>query len=135
MNNPEKKTMSSNRSFGVLFFCVFGALFVYGRNSGWFPFVNWTLALLSGLTLIVALCFPAILSPFHRAWFLLGEMLGKIVSPVVLGVIFFGLLTPVGLVTRLFGRDELRLKKRESSSHWVEREPAGPPPESFNNQF
>ena len=129
------KSMPSTRSFGLLFTLVFAALASYAYFMHWQRAVYVTAASLSIITIAVTLLAPKLLSPFNRAWFLLGEMLGKIVSPVVLGVIFFGLLTPVGLFTRLFGRDELRLKKRESSSHWVEREPAGPPPESFNNQF
>jgi hypothetical protein len=129
------ESMPSTRSFGLLFTLVFAALASYAFFMDWRRAIYVAAASLSAITIVVTLFAPNLLSPFNRAWFLLGEMLGKIVSPVVLGIIFFGLLTPVGFITRLFGRDELRLKKAEASSHWVERKPAGPSPESFNNQF
>lgn len=62
-------------------------------------------------------------------------LLGKIVSPIVLGIIFFLLISPVALVTRAFGRDALRLKAAETGSLWITRTPPGPDPESFKNQF
>jgi hypothetical protein len=65
----------------------------------------------------------------------LGELMGKVVSPLVLGVIFFVLLTPVGLIGRLLGRDELRLKRTNSESYWIDRVPPGPAGDSFKNQF
>ncbi|NQY99023.1 MAG: hypothetical protein HRT82_17865, partial [Henriciella sp.] len=65
----------------------------------------------------------------------LGYLIGRIVSPIVLGVIFFILMTPIGVVQRLFGRDELRLKPQNTNSHWKVREPAGPEPASFKQQF
>ena len=127
--------MPSTRSFGLLFTLVFAALGIYAFFMGWRWAIYVAAASLSAITILVTLFAPNLLSPFNRAWFLLGEMLGKIVSPVVLGIIFFGMLAPVGFITRLFGRDELRLKNAEASSHWIERKPAGPSPESFNNQF
>jgi hypothetical protein len=65
----------------------------------------------------------------------LGILLGRIFSPFVLGVIFFVLLTPISILTRLFGRDELKLKKRSLESYWVDRSPPGPPLDSFKNQY
>ena len=85
--------------------------------------------------MILTLLAPQWLRPFNRAWFLLGELLGKIVSPIVLGVIFFLLITPVALVGRLLGRDELRLKRKPVNSYWVDRTPPGPEADSFKNQF
>ena len=89
----------------------------------------------SALFVLVAFWAPQILSPLNRLWFSLGLLLGKIVSPIVLGLIFFLLITPVSLVTRLFGRDELKIKKRTVESYWVDRSPPGPPSESFKNQY
>ena len=85
---------------------------------------------------LVGFVAPKILRPLNWLWFQLGQLLGKIVSPIVLGAIFFLLLTPVSLVTRLFGRDELRIKRKASqTSYWLDRAPPGPAPESFKNQF
>jgi hypothetical protein len=84
---------------------------------------------------LAALAAPRALRPLNKAWFWLGQLLGKVVSPIVLGIIFYGLLTPVAVAGRLLGRDELRLKRRPVSSYWVERQPPGPESDSFNHQF
>ena len=137
MTTDHEQTLPSERSFGLLF----GAVFVLLAAYGWF-FKSWSsvveLSLLGVALAFVLLGFvaPKILSPLNWLWFQLGQLLGKIVSPIVLGAIFFLLLTPVSLVTRLFGRDELRLKRKASqTSYWLDRAPPGPAPESFKNQF
>ena len=137
LTTGQPQTLPSERSFGLLFGVVFALLAAYG----WF-FKSWPLAVLLSLVAIavtfVLLGFvaPKVLSPLNWLWFQLGQLLGKIVSPIVLGAIFFLMLTPVSLVTRLFGRDELRLKRKASqTSYWLDRAPPGPEPESFKNQF
>lgn len=137
MTTNHEQTLPSERSFGLLF----GAVFVLLAAYGWF-FKSWSsvveLSLLGVALAFVLLGFvaPKILSPLNWLWFQLGQLLGKIVSPIVLGAIFFLLLTPVSLVTRLFGRDELCLKRKASqTSYWLDRAPPGPAPESFKNQF
>lgn len=125
----------SNRSFGFLFTGVFILLAGYGayRGSEQTVVYGW---LGAGIFVAFAtLLFPKALTPFNKAWFLLGELLGKIVSPVVLGIIFFVLITPTGLLTRFFGRDELRVKKQAGPTYWIDRNPPGPAPDSFKNQF
>jgi len=84
---------------------------------------------------VATLLSPQLLAPLNRLWYGLGVLLGKIISPIVLGLIFFVLITPVSLVTRLFGRDELKMKKRNVESYWVDRSPPGPPSDSFKNQY
>jgi hypothetical protein len=74
-----------------------------------------------------------LLAPLNRAWFGLSLFLGKVVSPIVLSIIFFVLIAPVALITRLFGRDALLLKKRQASTYWVDKESIEPG--SFKNQF
>ena len=137
MTTDQTHPLPSERSFGLLF----GAVFVLLAAYGWF-FKSWSsvveLSLLGVALAFVLLGFvaPKILSPLNWLWFQLGQVLGKIVSPIVLGAIFFLLLTPVSLVTRLFGRDELRLKREAlQTSYWLDRAPPGPAPESFKNQF
>ena len=83
----------------------------------------------------MTLAAPRLLAPFNLAWFKLGLLMGKVVSPIVLGIIFFVLLTPVAVIGRLFGRDELRLKRKAVQSYWIERVPPGPDGDSFKNQF
>lgn len=78
---------------------------------------------------------PGVLAPLNRAWFRLGGLMAAIVNPIVLGLIFFGLLTPVALVGRLFGRDELGLRRQARDSYWISRLPAPLDLESFKRQF
>jgi hypothetical protein len=77
-----------------------------------------------------------VLSPLNRLWLRFGLLLHKIVSPLVLGIMFFLVITPIGLLMRAVGKDLLRLKfDKRSSSYWIERLPPGPPPESLKDQF
>ena len=125
----------SNRNFGFLFAGVFALLSVYAAYYGAdaFKVYGWLAAsLFLGL---VAVAIPGVLTPFCNAWMKLGELISKVVSPLVLGVIFFVLITPIALITRLFGRDELRLKRTSTHSYWIKRTAPGPAGESFKNQF
>lgn len=127
--------LPSNRNFGFLFGGVFALLSAYAGYKGGdaLRIYGWLIAaVVVGLVAIVA---PNLLTPFNKAWMKLGDLMGKVVSPLVLGVIFFVLITPVAFVTRLFGRDEMRLKKTNASSYWVDRIPPGPAGDSFKNQF
>jgi hypothetical protein len=124
--------MPSNQKFGWLFAAIFATGFGYFQwkhSLGW-AFLTAFLAILFAL---VTIFIPAALAPFNRAWFALSLFLGKVVSPFILSLIFFVLIVPVALVTRLFGRDILLLKKRQVSSYWVDKEPIEP--DSFKNQF
>jgi predicted membrane metal-binding protein len=127
--------LASNRSFGLLFTVVL--LIVAGYSWAQDYSGQWIQIWLavSGIFFAVALLFPVALTPLNKMWFALGLLLGKVVSPVVLGVLFFVVITPVAIGTRLFGRDALLLKKRAVSSYWIDRDPAGPKPESFKDQF
>jgi hypothetical protein len=84
----------------------------------------------------VALLWPAVLAPLNRIWTRFGLLLHRIVSPVVLGVMFFGVVTPMGLVMRALGKDPLRLRFDPAArTYWIERRPPGPAPDTLNNQF
>lgn len=132
LNNQSQIKAPTNQKFGWLFTFLFLAFFVYFRwkRSPDLATISASLALFFALVTIVA---PSVLTPLNRAWFALGLSLGKVVSPIVLGAIFFILIAPVALITRLFGRDALLLKKRQVSSYWVDKEPIEP--DSFKNQF
>ena len=126
--------LPSNKKFGLFFSAIFVLIAVYVYLKFRVEFAVFALTI-STLFAIAAFLTPQILSPLNRLWFYLGLLLGKIVSPIVLALIFFVLITPVSLVTRLFGRDELKIKKRTVESYWVDRSPPGPPSESFKNQY
>lgn len=127
-------SLPSERRFGVLFAAIFAVLAVVSLLKGvavW-PWVHGVLAVLFAA---LAAWRPACLAPLNRAWFHLGLLMGRVVSPLTLGVLFFGLITPVGCIGRWLGRDELRLRKQGRSSHWVDREPVGPLADSYKNQY
>lgn len=127
-------TLPTNRKFGWFFAAVFAAFGGYAYWKAWGGVFAAAL-ILSALFAAVTLVAPQLLSPLNRIWYGLGLLLGKIVSPIVLGVIFFVLITPISLITRLFGRDELKMKKRSVDSYWVDRSPPGPSSDSFKNQY
>ena len=137
MTTNHEQTLPSERSFGLLFGAVFALLAAYGWFfKGWSSMLALALVGVALAFVLVGFVAPKILRPLNWLWFQLGQLLGKIVSPIVLGAIFFLLLTPVSLVTRLFGRDELCLKRKASqTSYWLDRAPPGPAPDSFKNQF
>ena len=126
--------LPSNKKFGLFFSAIFVLIAVYLYLKFRVEFAVFAL-ITSTLFAIAAFLTPQVLSPLNRLWFCLGLLLGKIVSPIVLALIFFVLITPVSFVTRLFGRDELKMKKRNVESYWVDRSPPGPPSASFKNQY
>ena len=125
---------SSERSFGLIFAAVFS---IYGC----WPLLHlaeprwWALALAAGFA-VVSLVQPQILRRFNRAWLLLGRLLNRIVSPLVMGAVFFVVLTPIALSARLRGMDVLSLRRRsELASYWIQRPPTPPVVESMKRQF
>lgn len=129
-----KNAVPSDRSFGGLFTAVFTLAGVYTlwRESNVFP---WLFGLAS-LTAAVTMIRPHWLAPLNRAWMKFGELLHRIVSPLVLGVIFYGVFTPVALVMRMAGRDAMKRRFEPAArTYWVERDPPGPDDDSFRDQF
>ena len=86
--------------------------------------------------LVVSLIRPGLLHPLNLIWFRFGMLLHRVVSPLILGLIFFVSVTPVALIMRVLAKDPLRLKfDREARSYWLDRDPPGPAPDSLKNQF
>ena len=125
--------LPSNRKFGFFFTFVFAVAAAYllsSTNMTW----AYIFASASILFLVVTVAKADILLPLNKLWMRFGLLLGMVVSPIVLGIIYFGMFTPIAFVMRLSGRDELRLKFRNEASHWISRsEPIKS--ESFKNQF
>ena len=118
--------LPSDRSFGWTFTGVF-ALVSF--------FQPWVLAL-AAATALVTLIRAHWLAPFKRAWMKFGELLHHVVSPLVLGVIFYGVFTPVGYAMRMFGRDAMKRRyEPQRPSYWEPRDPPGPPDNSFRDMF
>ncbi len=125
---------SSDRTFGLVF-AVFFALVGLAPVRSHRPLRWWALAA-ALLFLAVAIARPAWLRPLNRLWIKLGELLGRIVSPIVMGLLFFVVIAPVGALLRLLGKDPLRLAREpDANTYWIERRPPGPPPETMANQF
>ena len=110
---------SSNKSFGIVFFIVFVIISLY-------PLVNqediriWSLVI-AFIFFILALLNSKILTPFNKIWTRFGLFLGNLISPIVMGIIFFFVVTPIGLLMRLFGKDVLNLKKNKFSTYWIKK--------------
>ena len=131
--NISEIELPSNRKFGFFFVFVLGgaaSYFYYSANVSWaYVFIG-----AASMFLLVTLIKSDALLPLNKLWMRFGLLLGMIVSPIVLGVIFFGLFTPIAILMRLSGRDELRLKFNHKLSHWVTRSEQIKS-ESFKNQF
>jgi Saxitoxin biosynthesis operon protein SxtJ len=125
---------SSDRSFGLVFAAVFSITacwpLLHWQSPRW-----WALAV-AVVFAAVALGRPQLLHPLNRVWLALGRLLHKIVSPLVMGVIFFAAVTPTGWIMRLRGKDVLSLKRRpDLRSYWIRRQPTRPDTETMKNQF
>ena len=111
--------ISSNRSFGIVFFIFFLIIAIY-------PLLEddeiriWSF-ILSLIFLILGLINSEFLTPLNKLWFKVGLLLGKLISPIVIGLIFFFVVTPTGLILKLLKKDILKLRKNSSKTYWVER--------------
>jgi len=126
--------LPSNKKFGLFFAAVFAGVGTYmlATASG---LIAYSMLSASALFLVASLFKPDLLLPLNRLWMRFGLLLGMIISPIVLGIIYFGLFSPIGLLMRFFGRDELRLKLVSGKSHWKERNSETPVATGFKNQF
>ena len=122
--------IGSNRNFGIVFFIVFLIIALY-------PLLNneniryWSL-IISLIFLVLGLINSKILTPFNKLWFKFGIILGKIISPIVMGIIFFLVVTPIGFIMRVLGKDLLNLKYSKDKSYWIEK---NGPKSKMKNQF
>lgn len=125
---------SSNRSFGLVFAAVFTVVALWPLLDGGWP--RWWAAALAALFAVVATLRPAWLAPLNRYWTKLALLLHRVTNPLVMGVIFYAVVTPIALIMRALGKDPLLLRfDRQAASYWIERRPPGPAPESMRRQF
>ena len=114
------KSQSSNRSFGLLFFIFFIVFGLWPVIKG--ETANIYLILISLFFLIFGLINSKILSPFNKAWIKLGEILGLIIAPIIMALVYFIILTPISLILRMFGKDLLGLKfMKKKDTYWIKR--------------
>jgi hypothetical protein len=120
MPRNKKNKINTNRSFGIVFFIVFMIVAIW-------PLLNenevrlWAL-ILSFIFLILGIIKSKILTPFNYAWIKFGIILGTIISPLVMGLVFFLVITPTGLIMRLLGKDVLNKKYSNNLSYWIKRD-------------
>ena len=122
--------ISSNRSFGIVFFIVFLIIALYPLTHS--EEIRIWSSIISLIFLVLGLLNSKILSPLNKLWFKFGILLGKIISPLIMGIIFFLVVTPIGLIMRLFRKDVLNLKYNKSQSYWIEK---NGPKSKMKNQF
>ena len=111
---------NSNKSFGVLFFIVFLLIALWPLVKGDSLRV-WSL-LIAIIFLVLGLLNSKILNPFKRIWIKFGEILGKVIAPLVLSIVYFIVITPIGLLLRIFGKDLLGIKFLKKKSYWIKRD-------------
>lgn len=134
LNRPQHVEGPSNRSFGLVFaavFCIVALMpLLHGGGAR-----TWALVIAAAFA-VTSFAAPAMLAMPNRLWTGLGLLLGKIVSPVVIAILFYGVFTPLGLLMRVLGKDSLKLRlDRAATSYWVPRVPPGPRPDSMTEQF
>ena len=114
------KSQSSNKSFGLLFFVVFLIIGLWPLKNG--ENLNFYFISASVIFLILGLINSKLLTPLNKSWIKLGEILGIIIAPIVMALVYFVILTPVSFIVRIFGKDLLSLKLlKEKETYWIER--------------
>ena len=126
--------LPSNHKFGFFFTFLFlaAAIYLYSKNLTSYSYCSFGVAF---ALVSVTLLKPEKLLPLNKLWMKLGILIGFVIAPFVLGIIFFGMFTPIALVMKIYGRDELRLKLKPLKSYWKVCEIDHSPAEGFKNQF
>ena len=130
MKNNNNIKISSNKSFGLVFFIFFLIVSFYPLLNGE-DIRKWSLVF-SVIFLVLGLTNSKILNPLNKLWFKFGILLGKFISPLIMGMIFFLVVTPIGLIMRAFGKDLLNLKYNKDKSYWIKK---SGPKSKMKNQF
>jgi len=132
MKSPEIK-LPSNHKFGFFFSIIFllASLYSYYIDS---EIMAYVLGALCGTFLVITIINAKILLPLNKLWMKFGVLLGIIISPIIMGVIFFGIFTPIAIIMRLAGRDELHLRFKKKKTHWINRKNLNKF-DTFKNQF
>ena len=135
LEKNSKVTSASDRSFGVMFGFIFIIIAVIIRLRNNPQNIQLLFLALSFLTFLISFTRPGLLSTPNKLWMRFSLLLARFVSPIILGLLFYVLISPLALVLRLFGRDELRLKTKKVASNWQSRQINGYSLNSFKNQY
>tara|TARA_B100000214_G_C23958972_1_gene624297 strand:- start:519 stop:989 length:471 start_codon:yes stop_codon:yes gene_type:complete len=140
LKNREKKINSSelklpsNRKFGIFFSIIFGLFAIYFYINSSYKIALFFIGFAVTFSML-ALIKPSFLQILNKLWMNFGVILGRIVSPIIMGIIFFGMFTPIAVILRIFGRDELQIKHFNSYSYWKDRDKDSNSKEKFKHQF
>ncbi len=124
------KNTTTNKNFGIVFFIVFLLISIYPLIS-YGNIRIWSLVI-SIIFLILGLLNSKLLSPLNNIWFKFGLLLGRIISPIIMGIIFFFIVTPIGILMKLLKKDLLNLKFNRNKTYWIEK---SGPKSKMKNQF
>jgi hypothetical protein len=134
LQSHRKVTIGSERNFGIVFAVVFAIIALaplYHRGI-----VHWWAIGVSAAFLVCALVAPRVLRPLNHLWFKFGLLLHHVINPIIMGVLYFAAVVPMGLLVRLLGKDLLRLKPdKVAESYWIPRDPPAPSPGGMTKQF
>ena len=119
MKNSKIK-IGSNKSFGIVFFTVFLIIAIWPLLNG-YEIRYWSL-IISIVFLILGILNSKILTPFNKIWFKIGILLGNVISPIIMSIIFFLVVTPTSFIMKILGKDLLNLKKNTKNSYWIEKQ-------------
>ena len=126
----KKNILPSNRNFGIVFTIVFLIISFWPLSKG--EDIRYWSLIISLIFFVLAIINSKILTPLNKIWMKFGFLLGKIISPIVMGFIFFFVVTPTGIIMRLLGKDLLNLKKNNQSTYWIKKDNKN---NSMKNQF
>ena len=126
----KKNILPSNRNFGIVFAIVFLIISFWPLLKG--EDIRYWSLIISFIFFILALVNSKILTPLNKAWMKFGFLLGKIVSPIVMGIVFFFVVTPTGIIMRILGKNLLNLKKNNQNTYWIKKDNKN---NSMKNQF
>jgi predicted membrane metal-binding protein len=134
-NSKQEEVGSTDRAFGFVFAIVFLLIALFPLFSG--QSIWWTAIIISFAFGLTGLAAPKVLSPLNRLWTRFGLLLHKITSPIILGIMFFLVITPMGIIMRVLRKnDPLKMTiDHQCRTYWIERTPPGPRHDSFTDQF
>ena len=134
LGGAERVSGSSDRGFGIVFAGLFAGLGLWPLTAA--ENVVWWCLTLAAAFLAIALVRPVLLAPLNRIWTRFGSLSSKLLNPLIMAILFFLTVTPIGLLMRALGKDPLRLRfDAGAKSYWIERRPPGPDPNTMVNQF